>query len=219
MENKTYKIEFRLKKGISYIDLPSFDSILAFAYVREQNQGKPMIQKINYDKEELIDFSNMPILRHENGYFISSLMHVDELDIIEQTKRWRKRWDCKNDSIVDFGKQKAQINVNRETFKSYDMPISVKLIDKVWFYFKSDNVNEVYRLIDKWIHFLGKKASQGIGHVSGFSITESDKKEIIRYVPIKFLDNCDTETLKYAGWYPPYWLPDNLELCALVNVY
>lgn len=219
MENETYKITFEMVKSMSFIDLPTFDGILSYAFAREKNGDKPFIQKLNYESDELIDFSEMPITRHENGYFIASSMFFGDCEIIEDTQRWRKRWDCKNDRLADFGKNKRKIDISRGQFKSYDMPITTKLIEKCWFYFQSTNVNEVERLLKKWIHFLGKKRSQGYGEIKSFKIetTKFDFNKIYRPIPVKFLDSYDSEKIKYCAWRPPYWLPDNFDNCIVVD--
>jgi hypothetical protein len=222
---KTYKITFTLLTPVSFIDIPTFDGILAYAYARDLKRGQFFTQPLSFKVDELIDFSGMPIEIHPDGYFIASSMIWDNDKAIDMQEKWRKRWDGKNDKIADFGKQKRKIRVNAGQFKSYDMPIQLKVIEKVWFFFKSDKINEVDRLIRKYIFFIGKKRSQGYGETKFFKIEETEfdfEKTIYRPVPEQFFDP-KLLTLKrnigvsfrFTAWKPPYWLPDNFTKCIL----
>jgi len=217
METKTYKIIFTLSTPMAFIDLPTFDGILSYAFVRDLNGDKPFVQKLNYEPDELIDFSKMPVTMHEKGYFMASSMFYGDCEILEETQRWRKRWDCKNDEIADFGENKKKIDISRGQFKSYDMPISTKLINQCWFYFQSTQVKEVERLVSKWINFLGKKRSQGYGEIKEFRIElfNFDFNQVFRPIPTIFFDSTaiNEQNIKYCAWRPPYWLPANFEKC------
>jgi len=218
--NNTYKIIFNLQTPMSFIDFPTFDGVLSYAYAREISKNKTFVQKLNYDNAELIDFSNMPIIMHKNGYFMASSMFYNSNETIEDTQKWRKRWDCKNDKIADFVKNKRKLEINKGCFKSYDMPISTKLINECWFFFQSENIEYINYLVSKWINFLGKKRSQGYGEVKSFKIESSDFNfnEIFRPIPIKFLNSkFENINVKYCGWRPPYWLPDNFDNCIVLN--
>lgn len=213
----TYKITFILLTPMAFIDLPTFDGVLSYAFARESNKENHFVQKLNYDKDELIDFSKMPLRMHENGYFIASQMYHSES--IESVQRWKKRWANKNDNIADFGKNKRKVDISRGVFKSYDMPIITKDIEKVWFYFQSDDIEQVENLINKWIHFLGKKKSQGFGEIKNFEITKDffNFAEIYRPIPCEFVDISQIKSfrLNYCAWKPPYWMPENFAKCVV----
>jgi len=223
MSENTYKITFTLLTPMAFIELPTFDGVLSYAFAREKMRESKagFQQKLNYEPDELIDFSDMPITMHSNGYFMASSMFFSDIEILEDTQRWRKRWDCKNDKIADFGKNKRKIDVSRGKFKSYDMPLSTKLIEKCWFYFQSEHIKEVERLVFKWIHFLGKKRSQGYGAIKGFKIesAEFDFNKTFRPIPTKFINtgNFEKVNFNYCAWRPPYWLPANFENCIVVD--
>lgn len=217
----TYKITFNLLTAVSFIDLPTFDGILSYAFAREVKKDTIFEQKLNYLEEELIDFSKMPLCKHKNGYFLASTMRFDNAnEIIEDTQRWRKRFDCKHDYLADFGKNKRKIDITRGEFKSYDTPFGTKLIDNCYFIFQSDNVNFVEYLLKTWVHFLGKKRSQGCGAIKDFTIekTTFDFNTIFRPIPIKLYENFNPQTeynIKYCAYQPPYWLPQNFEKCLI----
>jgi len=220
----TYKITFSLQTPVSFIDIPTFDGLLSYAYVRElmQKRGVPFVQKTSYTDSEVINFSDMPIEKHEKGYFISSRMYFDGKVEIEYTQRWRKRWDTKNDNMADFGKSKRKVDISRGQFKSYDVPISTKAVSECWFYFRSGNIGEVKYLIQKWIHFIGKKRAQGYGMIKDFVVEEADFdfSGIYRPIPIHLLEVDDMlenggMRIAYCAWRPPYWEPKNFTKCAV----
>lgn len=209
-----------MKTPICFIDRPIFDAIIAYCYAREF-LGNRFKQALNYDN--LIDFEAMPIKKHKDGYFIATWMMWEKE--IEYQGSWKKRWANEHDRIADFGKQKRKIRVNAGQFKSYDMPINLHHIPKVWFYFDSSNVDEVRRLIDKWIFGIGKKTSQGYGEFSSYVIEKSDYKftsERCRPVPVsedqflQMMKNPEQNIqVQYTGYRPPYWLPKNQTYCLV----
>lgn len=203
-----YKITFNFVSPICFIDQPVFDSIIAYALIKEK-QGS-VIQKLNLD--QIDDFSELPIKKHKDGYFISSVMFFNEN--INSTGSWKKRWANKYDFIADFGKSKRKINITRSEFKSYDVPINLYSIKQGWFYFDSDNIDRVKELIDKYIVGIGKKISQGYGFFDSYTIESSNvnfDKILMRPIPANKTDL--PGIIKYTGWKPPYWLPANMDLC------
>ena len=220
---KTYKITFKLLTPISFINIPTFDSVLSYAYVRDIKRGKGFIQKLSYDKSEQVDFSGMPIEMHPGGWFVASSMFWDHERYVEFTERWRKRWANQHDHITDFGKKMRKVRINASEFKSYDMPINVAAIEKVWFYFRTNNLPEVDRLVRNYIFFLGKKRSQGYGEIGFFNIEPSEfdfENTIYRPIPEEKIDittmlqnSNNSMRSQYCSWRPIYWDPQNFALC------
>lgn len=216
-----YKITFNMKTPICFIDKPIFDAIIAYCYTREY-LGDKFKQALNYDEKDLIDFEAMPIKRHKDGYFIATWMIWDKE--VEYQGSWKKRWANEHDHLADFGKLKRKIRINAGEHKSYDMPMNLHHIPKVWFYFDSENINEVKRLIDKWIFGIGKKTSQGYGEFSSYVIEKAEfdfQGESCRPIPIseeQFLEMMKAPnqslSVKYTGFRPPYWLPSNQGYCV-----
>ncbi len=219
-----YKVTFQLRTPVCFIDRPLFDAMIAYAYAREY-LGNKFKQGLNYDESELIDFEAMPITKHPDGYFLASWMFWDSEKEIEFTGSWKKRWANEYDHLADFGKQKRKVRINAGPYKSYDMPINLHTIPEVWFYFESDNVSEVARLLEKWIYGIGKKRSQGYGEIRDYQIEEEDNMEwhdgVLRPVPIteeQFNQLMKSDNVKvgvtYTGYRPPYWLPSNQGYCV-----
>lgn len=218
---KSYKITFQLSTPLSIMTPPTFDGVLSYAYARE-TLGESFEQRLSFPKDEIIDFAPMPIIRHEKGYFMASVMQWDKDNMVEFQERWRKRWDAKHDHLVD---KPAKIRIQQGKFKSYDVPYPLKDIKTVWFYFQSDDVQAVERLIGKWIMFLGKKRAYGQGLVERFIIEEDttfDYSNVFRPLPkelVKIEEITKLPNFKFGfafcGWRPPYWLPDNITECLI----
>lgn len=217
-----YKITFNMKTPICFIDKPMFDAIISYCYAREF-LGDKFKQGLSYSEDDLLDFEAMPIKKHQEGYFVATWMMYDQE--VEYQGSWKKRWANEHDHLADFGKLKRKFRINSGKYKSYDMPLNLHHIPKVWFYFDSDDVDEVKRLIDKWIFGIGKKTSQGYGEFSSYVIEKSDfdfQGESCRPVPIseeRFLKMMKAQeqniTVKYTGFRPPYWLPENQSYCIV----
>lgn len=220
---KSYKITFALSTPLSFISPPTLDGVLSYAYARE-TLGDNFSQQLSISKDDMLDFSKMPIVQHEKGYFMASVMFWDKENMTEFTEKWRKRWDAKHDDLVN---KPQKIRVQQGKFKSYDVPYDLKDIREVWFYFQSDDVEKVDYLLGKWVYFLGKKRAYGNGLIESFKIEESDfdfEAQAFRPIPTDHIDITDMVmkkkefkfSLAYCAWQPPYWLPDNMANCITI---
>jgi len=223
-----YKITFKLKSPICFIDIPIFDSILSYCYMKEYHSDKMVFKDLTISKDNLIDFrkfNDFPIKLHESGlYFISSYMFYDTEKYKNFTGTWKKRWANQYDFIADFGKNKRKIDINKGKFKSYDMPLNLHSIKEVWFYFDSDNIKKIEYLIYKHLFGIGKKTSQGYGEIQEMSIEQIDYnpfEKTIRPIPIKSLNLSDSEKtklmiegkIKMSCYYPVYYNIEAMEFC------
>jgi CRISPR type IV-associated protein Csf3 len=215
-----YKITFHLTSPISFIDRPIFDGLLAYCYLREKHGS--LLQKLSLTTEEMDDFSGLPLVRHPDGWFLASWMLFDEEKATEYTGSWKKRWAAQHDHLVDFGKKVAKVRTTGGPFKAYDQPIVLHSVRKVWFFFASEDVKEVERLLSRHLFGIGKKTSQGYGQFSHFEI-EAERlnvfggKQIIRPIPAREEDlkrlKEGSFNLRMMAWKPPYWLPANMAFC------
>lgn len=145
-------------------------------------------------------------------------MMYDESRALEFTGSWKKRWANEHDHLTDFSGKKRKIRTSAGEFKAYNMPIVLNRIKEVWFYFESDNVAMVKKLLSH-LWGIGKKTSQGYGEIGGFAIEEIDfnpfEGKVIRPVPAKVEDLKQSGTLsvRMMGYKPPYWLPENQGFC------
>lgn len=213
-----YKITFRMKSPIAFIDRLCFDGVLAWCYLKDKHGI--VEQKQSYNNPEDL-FNDMPILKHPDGWFIASWMLYDEEQAVESTGSWKKRWANEHDHFADFGKKKAAVMINKGDHKSYDMPIVIQRIAKVWFYFASDNVDRVRALVQNHLWGLGKKTGMGFGEIESFEIEavtyDPFITQIIRPVPAKDEDlkNLNSLNLRMMGWRPPYWAQENQAFCIV----
>jgi hypothetical protein len=219
---KSYKITFQLSTPLSFISPPTFDGVLSYAWAKEI-LGDNFTQKLHIPQDEMVDFSKMPIAMNEKGYFMASVMFWDKENMTEFTEKWRKRWHTTHDHLVS---KPVKIRVQQGQFKSYDVPYDLKDIRNVWFYFQSDDVEQVRYLVHTWIHFLGKKRAYGNGLIDSFDIEKSDfdfNAQPFRPIPQSLVDVSEivkTPNFKfliaYCSWKPPYHAPENMAECITI---
>jgi len=213
-----YKIEFKMRSAISFVELPTFDGLLAWCYMK-QKYGI-VEQKLTLTESELESFDDMPLTKHPDGYFMASWMQFDESLAIESTATWKKRWANEHDHLVDFGKKTKKVRISAGEFKSYDMPITIHDIKVCWFYFDTEEIEKVKELL-KYLYGIGKKTTQGYGEIESFSIEKISfnpfAEKVIRPIPVKPIDIVKNANLsvKMMGYKPPYWLPSNQGYCLV----
>lgn len=210
-----YKITFKLKSPVSFIELPTFDGILAWCYMKDKYGI--VEQKLTIDNPE--SFDDMPLCKHPDGYFIASWIQYEKEKSIEFTGSWKKRWDNRHEHLTDFGKKVRKVRSNAGEYKAYDMPIVLQNIKDVWFFFASENIERVRYLVANHLWGIGKKTSQGYGEIDSFEITEIDNnpflETVLRPIPVNQTDlsNLQNLSVKLMGYRPPYWLPENQTFC------
>lgn len=197
-----------------------FDGILAYAYFQEHAPNdQKQVGLLSYDAK--FDFSKMPLVLHEKGYHIASWMLYDTTKVSEQMHTMLKKWDETNDYMADFGKSKRQVMIDRGEFKTTQIPIRIINVPQCWFYFQSENVQEVKRLIEKHIVGIGKKISRGYGFFKSFDIEEVENifdTQILRPLPANEDDLKNLQGMQryeYRSWKIPYWLPENFCFCRV----
>lgn len=220
-----YKITFDLRSAISFSHRPTFDSILAWCYLKDK-YGE-VDQKLNISVNNLENFDVMPLVKHQRGYFMASWLMFDnaighEMPQLkyEGTSSWKKRWAGEHDFLVAVKNGKTKrIRINAGEFKSYDVPIVVFDLKTVWFYFDSNNITEVERLVKTHLYGIGKKTAYGYGEITGFTIDKIDfdpfVNSVIRPIPMEPTDLTNGKKIKskLMAWKPPYWLPENQTFC------
>lgn len=197
-----------------------FDGLLAYAYFQEHG---PITEKSvgHLSIENKFDFTPMPIKLNNDGYFMASWLFYDQTCASEQVHTSLKKWDEASDYMSDFGKSKRQVAIDRGEFKTTQIPLRIINTPTCWFYFQSDNVNEVEYLINKHITGIGKKISRGYGFFSKFDIEPCNnifEEKIIRPIPVKNIDMQNMNGIQryeYRAWKPPYWLPENFTICRV----
>jgi hypothetical protein len=176
--------------------------------------------KLDLPPEKLSEFPELPIEYHVDGYPLSSIMLFSE--DIEYEGSWKKRWCSKHDDLTDFKKNKRKIHTGKGAFKSYDMPLALHNISSVWFYFEGD-ANEVSRLIDRHLTGIGKKISQGYGFFSSYKIQPAAAMLfddiLLRPIPVEHaIKYRSPHHIRYCGYRPSYYLPENQTKCIYPNL-
>ena len=216
-----YKITFNIEAPICFIDHPIFDGLILYCHMKKK-YGNVLVE---YNENELCE---IPIKIHEEEYPLSSIMFFDKS--IEFIDTWKKRWDNQNDDLSDFKGKKRKIIINRAKFKSYQVPINLNSIKKVWFFFESDNIKEISLLLNNYLVGIGKKVSQGFGFFSSFKIEKekelSFETNLLRpmninlYSTQKLIKRIDKKTYyeRFYAWKPVYSDPKNFTDCIYPEV-
>lgn len=216
-----YKITFKMATPLCFTDRPIFDALIVYCLMKERYGHVPV--KLELPPEKLSEFPGLPIDYHADGYPLSSMMLFIEDYLYSGS--WKKRWCSKHDVLADFKKSKRKVHTGKGPLKSYDMPLPLHDIKKVWFYFQGD-AKEVTRLIDRHLTGIGKKISQGYGFFKSFEIESASGKifEDILLRPIQIASamySRYTETnpyiIRYCGYRPSYYLQENQAKCIYPN--
>jgi len=197
-----YKITFKMVSPVVLMDNVTFDSILAYCVYSHYRK----ITDIKTSGGKEIDESkqDIPVTKHKDGFYLASWDITTEEH--ESVERWRKRWDNTNDRLADFKKAKRKIDTARGKYKSYDMPIVVKSIDEISFYFKSKEVGKVSFFINNYLVGIGKKVKMGYGWFSGFEIEKVKDSDVLYYRPTPKNFKSPLKTIDgFGGIKPPYW--------------
>lgn len=218
----TYKITFNmLPTGFAIAGQLMFDGIVAYAYAQDVlPEDKKGIGRMSYSPDEQIDFSPMPIIQHESGAFMASWAFWPD-GSASGTHTLLKKWDEEHDGMAYFGKSRRAVAIDRGEFKTKQIPISYISARQVWFYFQSDNPNEVERLIKQHVHAIGKKANRGYGMYKDFTIEPCENvfaTSIVRPLPMLNGEKPtfdDGARFQYTAWKPPYWDKQNFAMCRV----
>lgn len=206
-----HKIEFKIKTPIILgSDKIMFDSLLAYVLYQESGIRDGYV----YDKNMPNLDIDIPISLHPNGYSICSIMQGEKCERSEYTYKKKYRTNYSH-----LAKTPAKVQINKGEYKSCQIPFQAFSYEKVWFCFKTQNLDNVVRLCEKLVG-LGKKVSTGNGMIESFDILDFDEdiwdNNILRPIPERFLDlskYVDIEK-KNRTWKYPYWSGD-YELCVI----
>jgi len=220
-----YKITFKLSSPISFIDKPLFDGIIAYLFFKDKYGIIEHSVKHEYNPLYDVDlFPDFPLKKDSNDLYVSSFMQFD--NSLNYTSSWKKRWANQHDYIADFGKSKRQVEIDKGAFKSYDTPLNLYSIPEVYFYFDTDNLEFLTKLVSN-LWGLGKKTSQGYGEIESFDIEKLDynpfEKQVLRPIPILLsgLDPNEQSKALVDGRCamhrvkPPYWSVQDMKMCLV----
>lgn len=213
-----------MKTPIATMDNIILDSIISAAKAKEILKeefytGKNICGTIKEVRSMLDE-----ILDREKGVYCTSVgVGINR----ESISNWTKRWDEKHDDIVEFrGRGKKRLDIGAGFYKNYHMPLNTKSFKTITFYVRG-NLDEIKRLLNTYIHYLGKKGSQGFGQIKNWEFKETKENhsifkgdELMRPIPATGA-NLDSRienlNIRQHAIVPPYWRKER-ELCIMPEV-
>lgn len=223
---KNFKVVAHMRTPIATIEPIILDSIISAAKVKEILGEEFYSGKNVAGTEEQIRAMLDPILDRKYGVYCTSIGIGEHK---ESVTSWSKRWDDKNDDIVEFnGKGKERVDIGSGFYKNYHMPVVIQSYKTITFYVRGD-MEEVKRLLENYIFYLGKKGSQGFGQVGKWEFKEIEEDwsiwkdgKLMRPIPAEECKEKIGEMMMkqipiYARQHPilpPYWRKET-ELCLM----
>lgn len=223
---ENFKVIANMRTPIATIDPIILDSIISAAkakellgekfYTGENIAGEPE------DIRKMLD----TILDHQQGVYCTSIGIGDNREYVGS---WSKRWNEHDEDIVKFrGRGKKRVDIGSGFYKNYHMPIVLKSYKQISFYVRGDK-EKISKLLDNYIHYLGKKGSQGYGQIRKWEYEKVDKDYSLwkknypmRPIPVTECGE-EVEKLMRKGELintskhpviPPYWREEK-ELCII----
>lgn len=217
------KITALLNNAVALVEPLRLDCILSAAKAKEILQEEYYLNQKQAGTADLVVDTLSQFLKYSNRIFHASFGFFD--DDKEFTTHYSKRWNGLHDEIVKFkGKGKKEIDTARGEFKSYHNSIIYKSSSKVVFFACGDK-EKISQLLNDYIHFLGKKSSQGFGGVLKWTVEETEQdfsiikdNKLMRYVPLELAQKLDVDIeqcySKEVALIPPAYRTDCREICV-----
>lgn len=164
---------------------------------------------------ELI-YPDLPLAQYENGDFWCWKISFGMYDNLgENVEYWRKRFRMQHlQYLEDPGKQ---VHTNSGRYKDYNMPIVHTLTTEI--HWEAVGIRDQLEPLCRKITYLGKKSSQGYGHVLEWNIDEMEHPRWwYRAFPADLWQSIDGEDVEFEGMHgvrPPYWHHENQMLSIM----
>jgi len=223
---KNLQVTAHLSNAIAVNDdwTPQLEGILIYHGLNQLGLAhpNPSVEQIKAN-QSIID-KVTPIKKDENHgfYYCSNPVYIY---IAEEKSNFRKRWEA-NDKYINWGKRKAKIETSQGGEKNYDLPLFLRLTNRIDWFCVGDK-EKIENLLEL-VTGLGKKRSHGFGQVSLWEVTEIENDwslvkddELMKPVPsivFKELGITKFYNVLRWGWKPPIWLPENKALCMMPEV-
>lgn len=223
---KNFKVVAHMRTPIVTIEPIILDSIILAAKAKEILGEEFYSGKNVVGTEEEVRSMLDPILDRKHNVYCTGIGIGEHR---ESVTSWTKRWDEKNDDIVKFnGKGKERVDIGSGFYKNYHMPVVTKSYKTITFCVRG-NMEEVKRLLENYIFYLGKKGSQGFGQVKKWEFEEIEADwsiyrdgKLMRPVPAKECKEKIEEMMqkeipvnaRQHPILPPYWRKET-ELCLM----
>ncbi len=213
-----YKLHVTFYSPCVFYHRPILDSILSYCLQRESQNHLGYFAGTWRDRE-FVGVDRLPeVLAFYEEIPLTTQLQYDENTPVYMDS-WKKRFEPKYQHLADFGDAKRRINTSSGQYRSYNMPLPAKVIQKGWFGFIGDG-DRVLDLMNRWIWAIGKKPSEGFGVIEGMNLRQWDVKEIEvlsrRPVPMEIAQTLGLRGVEqYCAWRPPYWGRRNHARCLV----
>lgn len=222
-----FRVIAKLGSPIATVDNIILDSIISCALAKEELKDDFFDGGNKYGTKEEIDNWLGKILDKKYNVYCTSIGFGDYK---EGVCNWSKRFDTENDDLIAFsGKVKQRIDIGGGYFKNYHSPLNIKSYKTMTFFVRGD-LEKIKYLLNKHIHFIGKKGSQGYGEIlewvfekidEDISVLQNNKP--MRPIPIhEIMDVLSADEINFNiqehAIIPPYWRKDNREVCVVPYV-
>jgi hypothetical protein len=213
-----YKATLSLGSPVSLSERPVFDALLYYCYMAERVSKYDYLSPTGAELRDIINKVRLPLNSQGDFYLCSYAFYGESAMGMDS---WKKRWNSRHDEYADFGKGMRRINTASGEFKSYSVPFPAMSVDKIWFYYDTNQPDEVRRLLDDYLVGIGKKVSIGFGWVTRIDYELADSNSLYRTycrpLPPEFInDNMlvmfpkfPKMCLRPGAYKPPYWYPEH----------
>lgn len=223
---KNMKVTAHMRTPVAAIDPIILDSIISAA------KAKEILEEDYYTGEniagEIEDVKAMlgTILDRKQGVFCTSIGIGDSREYVGS---WTKRWNAHDDDLVRFGgRKRKRVDIGSGFYKNYHMPLVLNSYKEIIFYARGDK-EEIERLLNSYIHYIGKKGSQGYGQVNKWTVDETTEdwslwkdNRPMRPIPAdkskdyieKLMKEEKNIEMRQHPTVPPYWREEK-ELCIM----
>ena len=204
------KVTFQMRSSVVTTDYIFLDGLISSAVFQDcikdhfdmpENRNEPI---------------HIPLPLQQYGtahpFYAASIGFADE--IVEGVENWRKRTEIES---------KNKIQVGSGQYKMYNIPMPTQWAES-WVFYANGDIKEVERLLTTHISAIGKKCSQGFGHINSMSVVPTDHDWGVvkdgmpmRPIPISSASgfDLDCDVRMYYAYRPPYWHRGNLTECYM----
>ncbi len=197
------QIELQTLQPIAHTEPIHLDGLLAYAVVIDAMQGQKLPPSTN------AYWLPLPLGLEKTYNELPLWQSIDFAPINPEVANthYHQRGDSNPYSLASVypsleGKKVRRLPPTTEgQYMSYRVPLHHEVAD-YWQAKCIGNKQEIERLLNTYVHYVGKKASFGMGRVAKFSVTEIDSFELCdRPIPIENgEDILKYGSIQYMGW-------------------
>lgn len=185
------------------------DAILYYAAMA-RHYGPQALSTPGQATAEPVD---LPLAKHAGGgvwFYSASFAQWDSPS--EGQTFWAKRFDRKQEGLIDFGKKRGKVITEQGQYKAYKMPVFYRHALSVSWYVVGDK-DAIESLLATMTH-VGKKTSQGFGRINRWTV-ESIADDWSLYKDGQLMRAMPQSGGILYGIRPSYWESCNQVPCLL----